>query len=336
MLKRHDINLIERHICSFYPNHETPFLMPRRFSPACHLWQACLLIHCFIFKLMFEKNLFHVNGAVWWRWRWRWTKRKSEKKLIAIQLYILLLLAQIILIQGTHQMSWFRASQVGAHTSPVFHSIFGRSTLFGFFVISICTREWIYTERHSSFLFSLQLLLTCIQHILRVHVCMYLINSGETYFQESGCRKSTDFVRAFFGHYICFLFSVHTMQTNKTKRNKRSEKRNCVQHFSQYTMKWVNGLLLIAVHNDCAEGKVKPENICIVRHSIVSSLPFKFEPFFFVRSFFAFLGIVSGSCRWFYSFTWNRQDRESHSRVPKKKSWRWADQTNFNMYQMRA
>lgn len=225
MLKRHDINLIERHICSFYPNHGTPFLMPRRFSPACHLWQACLLIHCFIFKLMFEKNLFHVNGAVWWRWRWRWTKRKSEKKLIAIQLYVLLLLAQIILIQGTHQMSWFRASQVGAHTSPFF-TPFSDVQLYLVFSLFQFVQESGFTPNDNLLsssvcnccllAFSIYCVCTC--------VCTWLI-PAKLIFRRAAAKKALISYVHFLGiiFAFCSLCTQHANQQNKTKQKKREK-----------------------------------------------------------------------------------------------------------------
>lgn len=142
---------------------------------------------------------------------------------------------------------------------------------------------------------------------MRNALWMYLFNSGETYFRESGCQKKHWFRVHFRALYLLFVLCTH----NANQQNKR----NCVQHFSQYTVKWVNGLLLIAAHNDCL-GKGKTRKICIV-YVIQLCLLYLSNLSRFFRSFvrcyksvFAFLGIVSGSCRWFYSFTWNRQDRE--------------------------
>lgn len=163
----------ETHLFVLFRNHGTPFLM-------------CLVVFCLpSLTSMFAHSLFYLSSCLKrisftstverWRWRWRRTKWKSKKKLIAIQF----LLAQIIFIQEPHQMSWFRASQVGAHTSPFFtpfsgvqlylYSIYLAFSLFQF------VRERVDLHR-TTFFFPLQFATAvCLHSICCVCscVCMY-------------------------------------------------------------------------------------------------------------------------------------------------------------------
>lgn len=164
---------------------------------------------------MYEKNLFHVNGA---RWRWRKVKKNHHSTTSFACTNNIFFYSRNIKWVDLHESS--RSSY-----NAVFHSIFGRSTLFFTSLFQFVRKSGFTPNRHSSFLFSLQLLFTCIWYCVCVCMCnalwMYLFNSGESHFQESDCQKKHWF-HVFFAIIFAF-YSLCTHNANQTKQKEREK-----------------------------------------------------------------------------------------------------------------